>query len=170
MKLYLIGFRGVGKTTIGKRLADHWSVGFLDLDQQFESLNGSILDFINEFGIENFRRKEFELLRATANSKNLVVATGGGVVDWEPSRDFLLSVRAPKVELHVDLDTIWQRLEPQEKRKVLDIQTFMQMTQLFQTREPFYHKIATFRVPSRDITFALTELDKLRDQLWQAAP
>lgn len=170
MKLYLIGFRGVGKSTIGFKLAEKWSMSFLDLDQRFKEQNGPIESYVDENGIEAFRRKEFELLLDTAKMKNHVIATGGGFVDWQPSRDFLLSAKDPKIYLEADLEEIWRRLQPAERRKVLDIQTFTQMTQLFQTREPFYHKIATFRVPSRDITFALTELDKLRDQLWQAAP
>lgn len=170
MKLYLIGFRGVGKSTVGRSLAQQWQLNFLDLDEIFEKKFGPISNFVEKNGIEAFREQESLILEESAQANNVIVATGGGCVDWAASRAFLESLAAPKVLLEADVEEIWQRLRSPEKRKVLDLQTFEQVAALFQQREPFYHKIATFRVASRDITHALIELEKLRDRLWQAAP
>ena len=170
MKFYLIGFRGVGKSTIGRELARRWGLEFLDLDEKFEQENGSILKFIEMHGIEKFREKEHSILQTSEAKTSGIISTGGGWVDWELSRQFMQRNPSPKVLLEADLQEIWRRIQSPEKRKVLNLQSFEQMEALFQAREPFYHKIATFRVPSQDITVALTELDKLRDQLWQAAP
>lgn len=170
MKLYLIGFRGVGKSTLGKALAQKWQMDFLDLDDSFSEKFGPILSFVEKNGIEAFRREELLILEETSLANNVIIATGGGWVDWVPSCNFIESLDAPKVLLEADLPEIWRRLQSPEKRKVLNLQTFEQMEALFRQRAPFYHKIATFRVDCRDITQALIELEKLRDRLWQAAP
>ena len=159
--VYLLGFRGAGKTSLGKRLAEDLGWDFFDLDEEWERREGrTILDFVDEFGLDRFRASEHELLRETATLAGpVVVATGGGVVEFAPSRAFLLTEEAPKVFLEVDSAELWQRLEKQpERRKIGGLTSPEALEKLLLQRLPHYEKIATFRVSNRDITTGLIEI------------
>lgn len=159
--IYLLGFRGAGKTTLGQNLAAELGWDFFDLDQEWERRQGTtILDFVEEFGLQKFRESEYALLRETASLAGpVLVATGGGVVEFAPSRAFLLTEEAPKIFLDVDADELWRRLEKHpERRKIGGLSTQEAMEKLLLQRLPYYAKIATYRVGNRDITSALIEI------------
>jgi XRE family aerobic/anaerobic benzoate catabolism transcriptional regulator len=164
MIAYLVGFRGAGKTTLGKMLAQELGWKFLDLDDEWERRRGqSILDFVDENGTEPFRREECALLRETeALTEPTLVATGGGLVDHPASLEFLERSRNPKIYLEVDASLLWARLLAQpERRKIGKLTSFEALQALLDSRRPSYEKIATFRVINRDITQALTETKQL---------
>ena len=80
MKIFLIGMPGSGKTTLGKELASHLKVDFVDLDAEIEkSEQKSIADIFSQQGEAHFRLVEARLLREWAASTTpFVMATGGG--------------------------------------------------------------------------------------------
>lgn len=164
--LWLIGFRASGKTTLGRALAQAAGAAFLDLDEEWERRAGeSILAFVEREGINAFRREEEGLLREASSRlerEALVVATGGGCVDWQPSRDILLQSRSPKAYLSVPAELLWERLkEEEDRRKIGQLTDIDAMRKLLETRRPFYEKIATFRLESQDIEESLTALKRL---------
>jgi shikimate kinase len=84
----LVGPMGVGKTTIGKKLAKQLGRPFLDTDKEIVKDHGSITRIFEKSGEAHFRKLESEyLLRALAS--DAVVATGGGVVTQEINRSAL---------------------------------------------------------------------------------
>src|SRR5687767_9394541 len=80
MKIFLIGMPGSGKTTLGRQLAEHLHVDFVDLDAEIERVEQkSISDIFREQGEEQFRLTEAKLLRDwAAASLPFVMSTGGG--------------------------------------------------------------------------------------------
>jgi shikimate kinase len=80
MKVFLIGYMGVGKTSLGKRLATRLDLPFIDLDQAIEERSGmSIAQIFGEKGEEEFRRLEhLELSGFALREQGFVLATGGG--------------------------------------------------------------------------------------------
>jgi shikimate kinase len=77
--IYLIGFMGCGKTTLGKKVANQLNHDFIDLDQLIEKRASlTINEFFTKNGEESFRVFEKQLLIEVSNSKNAVVAVGGG--------------------------------------------------------------------------------------------
>lgn len=77
--IFLVGFMGVGKTTIGKKLASSLEVSFVDVDEEIEKeLGKSINQVFSEHGEAYFRNLEQEWLQHF-NRKKVVVATGGGM-------------------------------------------------------------------------------------------
>lgn len=79
--IFLVGYRGVGKTTIGKGLAKSLEYDFLDTDEEIVRLrHAEITDIVTNEGWEGFRRYEREVLRSLRNLSRTVVATGGGAV------------------------------------------------------------------------------------------
>lgn len=79
MKVFLIGFMGSGKTTIGKKLANYLKYEFIDLDKLIESRAGmSIVNYFELHGEEAFRSLERDVLQKDEFPENVIIATGGG--------------------------------------------------------------------------------------------
>jgi shikimate kinase len=80
MKIFLIGMPGSGKTTLGKQLASHLMIDFVDLDAEIEKAEQkSISEIFREKGEDYFRLLESKLLHQWAGSAlSFVMATGGG--------------------------------------------------------------------------------------------
>jgi len=79
MIIYLIGYMGSGKTTVGKKLSRVLDYAFVDLDQQIEkNQEQNIADIFEERGEEAFRKIEQEELHKTFALANTVVSLGGG--------------------------------------------------------------------------------------------
>ena len=90
--IYLIGYMAAGKSTVGKLLADKLGWHFVDLDNAFEQIHGyTPAEYIREFGIDAFRRKEKYVLEDLAELpiEKVVYATGGGYPCWEDNMDCL---------------------------------------------------------------------------------
>ena len=89
MRIYLAGFMGSGKSTVGPKVADRLNLGFLDLDDHIESTAGrSIPDIFAEEGEMGFRQRETRALWDTADRDDVVVALGGGTIVDDANRDF----------------------------------------------------------------------------------
>jgi shikimate kinase len=92
MKLYLVGFMGCGKTTVGKALADRLRLPFFDLDELVEAAEKmSIKEIFAERGEPHFRMRERDILRSTRYLEKGVVATGGGTFTFEDNIQFIQS-------------------------------------------------------------------------------
>lgn len=77
--IYLIGFMGSGKSTVGKKLSSHLSYSFIDLDSMIEKkYKITIPDIFSRFDEAAFRKVEHETLKQTFGLKKHVIATGGG--------------------------------------------------------------------------------------------
>ena len=87
--ILLIGPMGVGKTTVGKKLAKALSVGFIDTDKEVVRSHGQIPRIFSEHGEKYFRELESEALKRSLRSAG-VIATGGGIV-LSPENQVILS-------------------------------------------------------------------------------
>jgi shikimate kinase len=112
MKLYLVGFMGSGKTTVGRELAMRIDAPFFDLDDLIESAEKmSIREIFAQHGEPYFRKRERELLRSTKHLESAVIATGGGTFTFEDNIQFIQSVgmsiylSAPYSLLRTRIDT-----------------------------------------------------------------
>jgi shikimate kinase len=88
--LFLVGFMGAGKTTVGRILADSLGRRFVDLDRAIEESTGRSVDqLFEEVGEEGFRDAERDALTVAALDAGSVVACGGGIVTDDASREAL---------------------------------------------------------------------------------
>ncbi len=79
MRVFLIGFMGSGKSTIGKKLATKAGLKFIDLDNEIENLMGfSIQDAFALKGEEFFREQEVKALKRCLNENDALISVGGG--------------------------------------------------------------------------------------------
>ncbi len=79
--IVLIGFMGTGKSSIGFRLAQRLRITFIDMDKEIEKITGmTVAEIFKRHGEVRFRSEEILLARKLSQSRDLVIATGGGVV------------------------------------------------------------------------------------------
>ena len=92
MKIYLVGFMGAGKTTVGRELAARLDVPFFDLDDLVEAAEKtSIKEIFSQHGEPYFRKRERDILRSTRYLDNAVIATGGGTFTFDENIQFIQS-------------------------------------------------------------------------------
>lgn len=90
MKIYLVGFMGAGKTTIGRELSARLETPFFDLDELIESAEKmTIREVFATHGEAYFRKRERDLLRSTKHLELAVIATGGGTFTFDENIQFI---------------------------------------------------------------------------------
>lgn len=93
LPVYLVGYMGAGKTTAGRLLAEKLGWHFVDLDEAFREIYGySTADYIRQFGLEEFRKKEKYVVEDLADRvpfEKIIYATGGGYPCWEDNMECL---------------------------------------------------------------------------------
>ena len=137
----LLGLRGAGKTTIGKRLARRLRVPFVELDQRIQAAADMPLnDLFAIHGEDHYRRLERETLTALLTDPHpMVLATGGGLVT-SPDTYALLKGSAVTVWLHATAEDHWNRVVAQgDKRPMKDHpQAMADLRTLLASRQPLY--------------------------------
>lgn len=146
--IYLIGIMGVGKTTIGRKLAKLFDQPFIDTDQELAKRNGVTVSHIFDIeGEVGFRKRETKLLAELATEFSGVVATGGGLVTQAENRK-LLAESGKVVYLRASLSTLWSRLRNCTNRPLLQTENPKQkLAELLAQRESMYTLAADFVVP-----------------------
>ncbi len=134
--VYLTGFMGSGKTTVGEVLADRLERRFLDLDAWIEERQGTtIAKIFDEQGEAAFRQLETQALERTASQAPAIVALGGGAFAVSGNRQ-IIQQNGISVWLKVDLEEATQRcLGLPERPLAQDSQRF---ARLFRRRLPDY--------------------------------
>lgn len=111
MNIALIGYRGSGKTTIGRRLADRLWWPFVDLDQLIVMRAGkSIREIFEQQGEQKFRDLETESLAFVLKSNDQVIALGGGALVRPENRQLLLGGNCHGVYLRCDPAVLAERI------------------------------------------------------------
>jgi shikimate kinase len=143
MRIYLIGFMGSGKSTLGKRLAKKLDYPFSDIDQEVEALAGmSISDIFLRFGESRFRQLEQEVLHQTVHLHKVVIATGGGTPCFCENMAFI-NAHGVSVYLRMSSASLASRLEHAQKQRPLvenyaGEKLLRYIEEKLQQREPFY--------------------------------
>ena len=108
--IYLIGYMGCGKTTLGHAVAHVASMQFVDLDQLIEQEQGmTISEIFARHGEETFRRLEREALTRMSTLSDVIIATGGGTPCREGMMELMLAT-GTTVYLETDIDRLHSRL------------------------------------------------------------
>lgn len=152
-RIILIGYRGTGKTTVGRLLAARLGWAFADSDDVIEAATGrSIAETFAAEGEAGFRQHEAAALRQLCERDTIVIATGGGAV-LRPENRELLRAAGFIAWLTARPETIWERLhcDPLSAQRRPNLTTaggIEEIRQLLAAREPLYGEIAHFCVDS----------------------
>ena len=168
----LVGMMGVGKTSVGRRLAAVLRYGFVDADEAIEeAAQMSIAEIFERYGEDYFRSGERRVIARLLNERNTaagsVIATGGGAF-IDPATRALILERGIAVWLDCDVDTLLDRVGRNANRPLLRQGDPRQtIERLKAEREPFYHE-APIHVASRPGPHQRTVAAILRGlELWK---
>ena len=146
MRLYLIGYMGCGKSTIGRKVARYAHLRFVDTDSMIEQREGAtVADVITFQGEEYFRTVEQAVLADTAQMENVIVSTGGGLPVWGDNMEQIGQLGI-SVYLRRSPQNILSRLSPYGRQKrpkfrgLNDEELLAFMTSHLAEREPVYLK------------------------------
>jgi shikimate kinase len=135
----LVGMMGVGKSTVGKKLAESLSATFVDSDDEIEKAAGlTVQEIFERHGEAEFRRGERRVIERLLNGPPIVLATGGGTYMDADTRA-LFKAKATTVWLRADLDLIWKRVNRRDTRPLLKRENPKQvLAELLDLRSPVY--------------------------------
>jgi shikimate kinase len=150
MNVVLLGYRGSGKTSAGRVLAERTGRAFVDADVELVRRAGrSIREIFFTDGEPDFRDLESAVLLDLLTMTNTVIALGGGVIVRETNRDKLLAADAARIYLRADAATLYRRIgaDPAtaDNRPALTALggSVREIETLLAAREPLYRSVAT---------------------------
>ncbi|MBW2108218.1 MAG: shikimate kinase [Deltaproteobacteria bacterium] len=149
--IVLIGYRGTGKTAVGRALADRLQVPFFDADAFLEAkLGTTIQDMVARKGWSFFREREKEVIRELSAVRGCVIATGGGAVMDQDNVDCLAG-HGFFVLLKADIETMIRRLQgdaatSEQRPALMGTNIYEETRTMIEKRMPTYERVAQFSV------------------------
>lgn len=144
-RIFLIGYMGAGKTTLGRALAKELDIQFIDLDSYIEKrLCKSVSQIFAENGEEGFRDIERRILHEVGDFENVVISTGGGTPCFFDNIEYM-NRQGATVFLDVPVERLFIRLKIARKKRPLimeknddELRDFI--TEQLAKRMPYYSK------------------------------
>lgn len=144
-RIFLIGYMGAGKTTLGKAFARDMGLNFIDLDWYIEErYHKTVQQLFAERGEKGFRELEQKMLHEVAEFEDVVVSAGGGTPCFFDNMDYM-NACGDTVFLDVDSEVLFQRLKVARRQRPLlanksdeELRDFI--CEALQKRHPFYSK------------------------------
>jgi len=143
-RIFLIGYMGAGKTTVGKVLAKQRGLDFIDLDLFIEArYQKSVGQIFEELGEEKFREVESSLLKEVADFEDVLISTGGGTPCYFDNMEYM-NRKGITVYLKYQAESLAKRLNKyKEKRPLLkgkdDNELYKFVTDTLEKRQLFYN-------------------------------
>ncbi len=165
-KIFLVGPRGSGKSTIGKLLSKRLNLDFIDSDELIEKeYKTTISDIVNEKGWSFFRKIEKETLFKICNiSHPLVVATGGGIVLDKENRELLKKsglVFYIKVPVPVLVERLKKDKDLSSRPPLTDLSLEKEVEKVLEEREPLYESVSDYTIDGdKDIDEVVEEIER----------
>ena len=161
MRVYLIGYMGCGKSTLGRRLSKHLGLQFIDMDHYIEERNcKTIPQIFAEDGEAEFRKKERRALEELAEFTDIVIATGGGAPCFFDNIE-LMNKTGKTIYLNISPNILADRLMKSKTERPLikgksreELVAFIDET--LKKRNAFYLQ-AQFQITQPDIDLGIVE-------------
>lgn len=170
MSVYLIGYRGAGKTTIGRKLADRLWMSFADSDERvIQQAGKTIRQIFDQHGEPTFRELEAKIVLELSKLSDHVIALGGGALLRDENREALMKDEHKIVYLHCDPEELHRRIQadPQTALNRPNLSplggSVDEIKNLLVEREPLYRECMTAELDVTNLTpeEAVTRLGRL---------
>lgn len=154
MILVLIGYRGTGKTVVGELLAKRLQMPCISIDEEIVRRAGRpIKEIVDQLGWPAFRDMESELVREFSGRDDIIVDTGGGVIEREENIA-VMKGNACIFWLKASVDTIVSRIQDCTERPSLTVgKTFTEeVAEVLERRDPKYEAAADYVIDTEVLT------------------
>jgi shikimate kinase len=161
MPIFLIGFMGVGKTTVGKGLGDLQQLPVIDMDYYIEEKEGrKIKDIFSEEGEGHFRSLETTALKELMKME-AVITTGGGIIERIENRE-MLAHEGAVFHLFCSFEILWERLKGDSERPLVQKNSMDGLLELYNRRLPLYRNVSNIEIDTtyKTIDETLSELKR----------
>ena len=162
MNIFLVGPMGSGKSSLGKKLAKSLDKKFIDTDKEIEKKEKKTINEIFENnGEKYFREKEKEFLVNIPNNLNMIIATGGGIVTDQESREKLKENKV--IFLNASIERQNKRTSKSDKRPLLkNVNRLKKLRELYDQRLELYREVSNIEInvdkfKSKDILIKIIE-------------
>jgi len=161
--VYLTGFMGAGKSTVGPILANVLGWDYFDLDKIIEEHTGKkISEIFAESGDQYFRKIESEKLKEISTGNNIIISLGGGTIAAGDNLDFIKK-NGRIIYLKTSIESVYKRLIYKNDRPLLKInelnapreEILKKIDSVYKAREPFYLQ-ADFVIETENIPIGKT--------------
>ena len=148
----LIGFRGTGKTSIGKMLARELNYSFIDTDKEIEEKTGKkITQIFSKLGEQYFREQENKIIQKIGKKNKCVISCGGGaIIDKENVK--ILKKKGKLILLEAQAETIYSRIKNSPRPPITPFSFFDEIKYLLKIRQPFYENAADFAIDTTNLS------------------
>lgn len=156
MIVSLIGYRATGKSTIARLLAEKLNAPWIDSDQEIERQAGkTIAEIFAEEGETVFRNFEERIIAELCQSEDLILATGGGAILREPTRQ-ILRASGPVLWLTASAETIAQRMRQDattrtSRPNLTNLPPLEEIRHLLEVRQPYYQETASLEITTENV-------------------
>lgn len=157
MNIVLIGLSGSGKTTVGKMLSEKINREFFDSDLEIEKSQGKTINEIFKNGEEYFRNTETETLKTLLDKENIILASGGGIVERACNLDLLKDHYV--IFLDRSVEYILKDLD-ETTRPLLKDKPYENLQRLSDKRRDKYLSAADFVVAGETVEATVNEIIK----------
>ena len=154
MNIVLIGYRGTGKSVVGKRVADSLQMQCIAMDARIvEKAGMSIPDIVKNHDWTTFRDMESEVVRELAARDNIIIDTGGGVIE-RPENIDALQANSCVIWLKASVRAIVSRIQEGTERPALtDGKSFTEeVAEVLERRTPKYKSAAQYEIDTDQLT------------------
>ncbi len=142
-RIFLIGYMGAGKTTLGKAFSRELGLTFIDLDWYIEErFHKTVQQLFSERGEQGFRELEQKMLHEVAEFEDVVISAGGGTPCFFDNMDYM-NACGDTVFLQVEPEVLFHRLKVAKQQRPLlanksDEELMNFICEALQKRHPFY--------------------------------
>lgn len=157
MTVFLCGFMGCGKTTVGRIAAKKLGYGFCDSDELIVEREGmSIPEIFAEKGEPYFRQVEAEIIKSLCG-KNTIVACGGGAM-LNPDTAAAAAKAGAVIFIDLDFEVCYERISGDENRPIVMSSTKEELEERFNSRHDVYMKHSTMQIDGSGSPLSTAEL------------
>ncbi len=160
--IYLLGFMGTGKTSVGRRLAHKLKFKFIDSDAEIEKkYSMQVKEIFEKFGEARFREMEREFIESGHPNNNCVVSCGGGLVCRDTMPELVKS-KGVSVVLFSKPEEILERISKNNKRPLLNVENPLEkIKELIAQRTPYYLRSGVSIATDKEMNKTVQHIERI---------